>query len=314
MTVLLLGANGMVGKAIHRLLKKETKYHVLAPTRQELDLCDAQAVDYYFRYKGPIQAVIVAAGKVGGILANANNPIEFFTDNMAIANNCINTAAKYNVPKLIYLGSSCIYPKGFDHPISEDELLTGPLEKTNEAYALAKICGVKLCEYYRKAKGLEYLALMPCNLYGPGDNYNLETSHVLPALIRKFFEASQYIRKEDTVTLWGTGAPRREFLHVDDLAAACKLMLDIYTRDSIYNVGYGSDISIKHLARLIAATVGFKGTINFDSSKPDGTMRKLMDSSRIFYFGWNPKIKLEEGIEQTYQHYLFELGSGNIRL
>jgi GDP-L-fucose synthase len=314
MTVLVLGASGMVGKAICRLLNLTTKYHVLAPTRQELDLCDAQAVDHYFRYKGPIQAVIVAAGKVGGILANANNPVEFFTDNMAIANNCINTAAKYNVPKLIYLGSSCIYPKGFDHPISEDELLTGPLEKTNEAYALAKICGVKLCEYYRKAKGLEYLALMPCNLYGPGDNYNLETSHVLPALIRKFFEASQYTKKEDTVTLWGTGTPRREFLHVDDLAAACKLMLDIYTRDSIYNVGYGSDISIKHLAKLIAATVGFKGTINFDSSKPDGTMRKLMDSSRIFYFGWNPKIKLEEGIERTYQHYMFELSSGNIRL
>lgn len=314
MTVLLLGANGMVGKAIHRLLASETKYHVLAPTRQELDLCDAQAVDYYFKYKWPIQSVIVAAGKVGGILANANNPVEFFTDNMAIANNCINTAAKYNVPKLIYLGSSCIYPKGFDHPISEEELLTGPLEKTNEAYALAKICGVKLCEYYRKTKGLEYLALMPCNLYGPGDNYNLETSHVLPALIRKFFEASQYIRKEDAVTLWGTGAPMREFLHVDDLAVACKLTLDIYTRDSIYNVGYGSDISIKALANLIAATVGFKGVINFDSSKPDGTMRKIMDSSRMRYIGWNPKIKLEEGIEQTYQSYLSELSAGIIKL
>lgn len=313
MTVLLLGANGMVGKAIHRLLNKETKYHLLAPTRQELDLCDAQAVDYYFKYKGPIQAVIVAAGKVGGILANANNPVEFFTDNMAIANNCINTAAKYNVPKLIYFGSSCIYPKGLEHPISENELLSGPLEKTNEAYALAKICGVKLCEYYRKTKNLEYTAVMPCNLYGPGDNYNLETSHVLPALIRRFFEASQYIRKEDAVTLWGTGAPKREFLHVDDLAEACKLLMNITTCEYIYNVGYGSDISIKDLATLIASTVGFKGAINFDSSKPDGTMRKIMDSRRMKYIGWRPKIKLEEGIEQTYQSYLFELASGDIR-
>lgn len=313
MTVLLLGANGMVGKAIHRLLNKETKYHLLAPTRQELDLCDAQAVDYYFKYKGPIQAVIVAAGKVGGILANANNPVQFFTDNMAIANNCINTAAKYNVPKLIYFGSSCIYPKGLEHPISENELLSGPLEKTNEAYALAKICGVKLCEYYRKTKNLEYTAVMPCNLYGPGDNYNLETSHVLPALIRRFFEASQYIRKEDAVTLWGTGAPKREFLHVDDLAEACKLLMNITTCEYIYNVGYGSDISIKDLATLIASTVGFKGVINFDSSKPDGTMRKIMDSRRMKYIGWSPKIKLEEGIEQTYQSYLFELASGDIR-
>lgn len=313
MTVLLLGANGMVGKAIHRLLNKETKYHLLAPTRQELDLCDAQAVDYYFKYKGPIQAVIVAAGKVGGILANANNPVQFFTDNMAIANNCINTAAKYNVPKLIYFGSSCIYPKGLEHPISENELLSGPLEKTNEAYALAKICGVKLCEYYRKTKNLEYTAVMPCNLYGPGDNYNLETSHVLPALIRRFFEASQYIRKEDAVTLWGTGAPKREFLHVDDLAEACKLLMNITTCEYIYNVGYGSDISIKDLATLIASTVGFKGAINFDSSKPDGTMRKIMDSRRMKYIGWSPKIKLEEGIEQTYQSYLFELASGDIR-
>lgn len=313
MTVLLLGANGMVGKAIHRLLSKETKYHLLAPTRQELDLCDAQAVDYYFKYKGPIQAVIVAAGKVGGILANANNPVQFFTDNMAIANNCINTAAKYNVPKLIYFGSSCIYPKGLEHPISENELLSGPLEKTNEAYALAKICGVKLCEYYRKTKNLEYTAVMPCNLYGPGDNYNLETSHVLPALIRRFFEASQYIRKEDAVTLWGTGAPKREFLHVDDLAEACKLLMNITTCEYIYNVGYGSDISIKDLATLIASTVGFKGAINFDSSKPDGTMRKIMDSRRMKYIGWRPKIKLEEGIEQTYQSYLFELASGDIR-
>ena len=313
MTVLLLGANGMVGKAIHRLFNKETKYHLLAPTRQELDLCDAQAVDYYFKYKGPIQAVIVAAGKVGGILANANNPVEFFTDNMAIANNCINTAAKYNVPKLIYFGSSCIYPKGLEHPISENELLSGPLEKTNEAYALAKICGVKLCEYYRKTKNLEYTAVMPCNLYGPGDNYNLETSHVLPALIRRFFEASQYIRKEDAVTLWGTGAPKREFLHVDDLAEACKLLMNITTCEYIYNVGYGSDISIKDLATLIASTVGFKGAINFDSSKPDGTMRKIMDSRRMKYIGWRPKIKLEEGIEQTYQSYLFELASGDIR-
>lgn len=313
MTVLLLGANGMVGKAIHRLLNKETKYHLLAPTRQELDLCDAQAVDYYFKYKGPIQAVIVAAGKVGGILANANNPVQFFTDNMAIANNCINTAAKYNVPKLIYFGSSCIYPKGLEHPISENELLSGPLEKTNEAYALAKICGVKLCEYYRKTKNLEYTAVMPCNLYGPGDNYNLETSHVLPALIRRFFEASQYIRKEDAVTLWGTGAPKREFLHVDDLAEACKLLMNITTCEYIYNVGYGSDISIKDLATLIASTVGFKGAINFDSSKPDGTMRKIMDSRRMKYIGWRPKIKLEEGIEQTYQSYLFELASGDIR-
>lgn len=313
MTVLLLGANGMVGKAIHRLLNKETKYHLLAPTRQELDLCDAQAVDYYFKYKGPIQAVIVAAGKVGGILANANNPVQFFTDNMAIANNCINTAAKYNVPKLIYFGSSCIYPKGLEHPISENELLSGPLEKTNEAYALAKICGVKLCEYYRKTKNLEYTAVMPCNLYGPGDNYNLETSHVLPALIRRFFEAAQYIRKEDAVTLWGTGAPKREFLHVDDLAEACKLLMNITTCEYIYNVGYGSDISIKDLATLIASTVGFKGAINFDSSKPDGTMRKIMDSRRMKYIGWSPKIKLEEGIEQTYQSYLFELASGDIR-
>lgn len=312
MNVLILGANGMVGKSVYQILNRHTKYHLLTPTRQELDLQDKQALDYYFKYKGPVDAVIVAAGKVGGILANANNPIEFFNENMLIASNCINLSAKHGIKKLIYLGSSCIYPREAAQPIKEEALLSGPLEKTNEAYALAKICGVKLCEYYHKL-GLDYTALMPCNLYGPNDNYNTLNSHVLPALIKRFDEAAKLKDKNAVVTLWGSGEPRREFMYVDDLAHACELLLNNKPEHSIYNVGYGSDISIKDLASLISFTIGFSGTINFDTSKPDGTLRKLMDSSRIRNIGWIPKIPLEYGLEQTYQHYLFELLSGKIK-
>lgn len=313
MNILILGAYGMVGRAIHRLLLIEGKHKLLAPPRAELDLCNPTAVDYYFRYKGPIDAVIVAAGKVGGILANANNPVEFFTENMAIANNCINTAAKYKVPKLIYFGSSCIYPRECPQPIMEEHLLTSPLEKTNEAYALAKIGGVKLCEYFRKTRNLEYTALMPCNLYGPFDNYNLENSHVIPALIRKFYSAKTST-KDKTVTLWGSGTPRREFMHVDDVAKACHLILNTTTQHSLYNAGYGSDVSIKELAGLIAKAADFDGEVVFDTSKPDGTMRKLMSSARLNDLGWKAEISLEEGIESTYQDYMAELSSCTARL
>lgn len=311
MNILILGANGMVGKAIYRLLNSYTRYHLLTPTRQELDLQDKQAVDYYFKYKSPIDAVIVTAGKVGGILANSNNPIDFFNDNMAIASNCINTAVKYGVKNLIYLGSSCIYPREAEQPIKESALLTSSLEKTNEAYALAKICGVKLCEYYRQANKLQYTALMPCNLYGPGDNYHKLNSHVIPALIRKFYDAVQC--NLDEVILWGSGNPMREFMHVDDLARACVSILNTHTEHYIYNVGYGSDITIKNLAEMIGEILGYKGIIKFDTNKPDGTVRKLMDSSRVRALGWSPTITLKNGLEKTCASYVEELNSGVLR-
>lgn len=307
MKVLVLGAGGMVGSAVCRNLLRDSTYDLLMPTSRDLDLRDLQAVDLYFAHNKNIDAVIITAGKVGGILANASNPLDFFNINMAIASNSINTAAKYGVKKLIYLGSSCIYPREAPQPIKEEYLLTGSLEKTNEAYALAKICGVKLCEYYRQRQGLDYVALMPCNLYGPGDNYHPENSHVIPALLRKFHSAAT------EVTVWGSGKPRREFLHVADLADACSLMLRTTAEHYIYNVGYGSDVSISDLVNIVVNVTGFKGSVHYVSDKPDGTMLKLMDSNRIRSLGWLPRIALEKGLVMAYNSYLEELKSGTFR-
>lgn len=312
MRILVLGASGMVGNAICTVLNSQHKYTVIAPTRSELDLTNAAQVKSYFE-SHRFDAVIVSAGRVGGILANATYPVEFFNDNMAIAMNCMKYSAETGIKKLIYLGSSCIYPKDALPPIKEEALLTGVLEPTNTAYALAKIAGVKLCEFYRNEHGLDYAALMPCNLYGPGDNYNLESSHVIPAMLRKFHEAKIGVT-EGPVVLWGSGAPRREFLHVYDLAAACELMLETDTEHAIYNVGYGLEIVISELARQIKSVVGFKGDIVWDTSKPDGVVSKIMDSRRMRKLFWDPKISLQSGLDSVYQSFLSEYKSGRLRM
>lgn len=312
MRILVLGASGMVGNAICTVLNSQHKYTVIAPTRSELDLTNAAQVKSYFE-SHRFDAVIVSAGRVGGILANATYPVEFFNDNMAIAMNCMKYSAETGIKKLIYLGSSCIYPKDALPPIKEEALLTGVLEPTNTAYALAKIAGVKLCEFYRKEHDLDYTALMPCNLYGPGDNYNLESSHVIPAMLRKFHEAKIGVT-EGPVVLWGSGAPRREFLHVYDLAAACELMLETDTDHAVYNVGYGLEIVISELARQIKSVVGFKGDIVWDTSKPDGVTSKIMDSRRMRKLFWDPKISLQSGLDSVYQSFLSEYKSGRLRM
>lgn len=312
MSILVLGSRGMVGKAICRLLRKNS-YSFLSPTRDELDLCNKKEVDYYFRYHPEIESVIVAAGRVGGIMANSNDPVSFFNDNTAIAVNSIMAADKYGINKLIYLGSSCIYPKDAPQPIKEEHLLSGPLEPTNEAYALAKIGGVKLCDFIRRTKNRQYTALMPCNLYGPGDNYNTVNSHVMPALIRKVHEAFM-LRSQDNIVVWGSGKPLREFLHVDDLARACEIVLNNDVSEYIYNVGYGEDISIYDLANLIKNVVGFEGGIVFDKTKPDGVAKKLMDSEKIRKLGWYPKINLCVGVTSTYEIYRKEINDCVVRI
>jgi len=299
MKVLVLGGTGMVGSSVCRLLgSKPDKYEIVAPSRRELDLTDKAAVYEFFKNNRGIDAVIVAAALVGGIGANSSNNLGFLNFNLEITQNSINAASFSGIKKLIYLGSSCIYPKEAEQPIKEEALLTGPLESTNEGYALAKICGVQMCKYYSQMN-VDYTALMPCNLYGPGDNYDLHTSHVFPALIRRFSEAGN----SPELTIWGTGRPRREFLHVDDVAAACELMLNTKPKHHIYNVGYGSDITIEELAYKLKELSGYKGKIKFDTGKPDGTMRKLMDSSRMHSLGWQPKITLDDGLRMTYKDY-----------
>ena len=297
--VFVAGHQGLAGSAICRRLQSEGVNAVVA-TRSELDLTDQRAVDAWFE-RNDIDQVYLAAAKVGGIHANDTYPAEFLRDNLVIQSNVIHAAWKHGVSKLLFLGSSCIYPKLAAQPMAEDSLLTGPLEPTNEWYAIAKIAGIKMCQAYRKQYGFDAISIMPTNLYGPGDNFDLQNSHVLPALIRKFHEAKA--SGAESVEVWGSGKPRREFLHVDDLADACVFLMQNYSSPDIVNVGWGKDISIGELADLISGVVGFRGQLEFDPSKPDGTPRKLLDTSRMTALGWQPKITLKAGIASTYDWY-----------
>jgi GDP-L-fucose synthase len=297
--VFVAGHNGLVGSAICRKLRAQSKEPITA-ARLELDLLN-QADVYAWFSEHEIDQVYVAAAKVGGIHANDTYPAEFIYDNLVIQNNIIHAAWKNGARKLLFLGSSCIYPKLAQQPMAEDSLLTGPLEPTNESYAIAKIAGIKLCQAYRKQYGFDAISVMPTNLYGPGDNFDLANSHVLPALIRKFHEART--NGSDEVEIWGSGTPRREFLHVDDLADACVYLMANYSSPEIVNVGWGKDISIRELANLIKEVVGFEGQLRFDSSKPDGTPRKLLNTERMQALGWHPKIGILEGIKSTYDWF-----------
>jgi GDP-L-fucose synthase len=294
------GHRGLVGSAILRRLETEGYENLITRTRGELDLKDEQKVDEFFEEQR-FDHVFFAAARVGGILANSTFPVEFLSDNLYMQLNVINAAHRHGVRRLMFLGSSCIYPKFAPQPIKEEHLLTGELEPTNEPYALAKIAGIKLCQAYNREYAADFLSVMPTNLYGPGDNFDLEGSHVLPALIRKFHEAK--MNAEPLVTVWGTGNPRREFLHVDDLADACVYLMRNYEGGEPLNVGVGKDISIGELAELIREVVGYEGEIVYDTSKPDGTPRKLLDVSKLHNLGWRASIPLREGIEQTYSWF-----------
>ena len=301
MKIFVAGHRGMVGSAVVRALEKKKGVAVLTQTRQQLDLTDPVAVDRWFSREKPDQ-VIDAAARVGGILENSRRPVEFLLDNLRIQNNVMESAFRHGCRKLLFLGSSCIYPKHAPQPIPEDSLLTGPLESTNDAYALAKIAGIRLAQAYRDEYGKSAISAMPTNLYGPGDNFDPETSHALPGMITKFHRAK--IKGEKEVVLWGTGSPRREWLHVDDLAAGLLVLLEKYDGREIVNVGGGEDLTIQELAEKVKKAVGFAGTIRWDSSKPDGTPRKLLDVTRIAKLGWKPSISVEEGIVSTYPWFL----------
>jgi len=290
------GHRGLVGSAVVRALNKRGCENLLLRTHAELDLTDQPAVRRFFADERP-EAVIMAAARVGGIHANDSQPAQFIRENLIIQDNVIDSAYRSGVGKFVFLGSSCIYPKMAPQPIKEDYLLTGPLEPTNEWYAIAKIAGVKMCQAYRREYGFRAISLMPTNLYGPGDNFNLQNSHVLPALIRKIHEAK--VRGEATVTVWGTGTPRREFLHVDDLAEAILYLLQAYDAEPMVNIGWGEDVTIRELAELIVSAIGYRGRLIFDATKPDGTPRKLLDVTRLTDLGWRPKIPLKLGIETT---------------
>lgn len=294
------GHRGMVGSAIVRRLQAGGAANLLLRTRQELDLTRQADVEAFFAAERP-DYVFLAAAKVGGIHANNAYPAEFIRDNLAIQTNVIHSAHANGCRKLLFLGSSCIYPRDCPQPIKEEYLLTGPLEKTNEAYALAKIAGIQMCQAYRRQYGFDAICAMPTNLYGPGDNFDLETSHVLPALIRKFHDAAR--DGSPSVTLWGTGAPRREFLHVDDLADAAVFLMRRYSDAGIVNIGTGTDLSILELAEMIAELTGFRGRIEFDASKPDGTPRKWLDVSRLQALGWQNAIPLQQGLARTVDWY-----------
>jgi GDP-L-fucose synthase len=291
------GHRGLVGAAVVRALQQQGYANLVTRTHREVDLTEQAAVRGFFEQERP-QAVIMAAARVGGIQANNSRPAEFIRDNLLIQDNLIDSAHRAGIQKFVFLGSSCIYPKLAPQPIKEDYLLTGPLEPTNEWYAVAKIAGLKMCQAYRRQYGFNAISLMPTNLYGPGDNFDLQNSHVLPALIRRFHEAKE--RGDATMSVWGTGTPRREFLHVDDLADAVVYLLETYNEEPIVNIGWGEDVTIRELAETVAAVAGFQGRLVFDSSKPDGTPRKLLDTSRLTSLGWKPKITLRAGIEQTY--------------
>lgn len=295
--IFVAGHRGLVGSALVRRLHSLGYEQLLLRTRGELDLEDQQAVREFFRSERP-EYVFLAAAKVGGILANSTAPADFIRSNLLIQLNVVQAAFEMRVSKLVFLGSSCIYPKLAPQPIVEEALLSGPLEPTNEAYAVAKIAGIKLCESYNRQYGTNYVSVMPTNLYGPGDNFDLQTSHVLPALIRKFHDAK--MANTPSVTVWGTGRPRREFLHVDDMAAACVFVMQEYDGKDMLNVGFGYDVTIAEVAGIVKEIVGFQGDITFDVSKPDGTPRKLLDSSRLAALGWSPAISLEDGLRSTY--------------
>jgi len=305
------GHRGMVGSALMREAEKRGGFELLTATRNQLDLCDQRAVYEFLASKKP-DIVIIAAAKVGGIHANSTYPADFIYENLSIASNLVEGSRKAGVKRALFLGSSCIYPKLAPQPMTEDCLLTGPLEITNEAYAIAKIAGLKLCQHYRAQHGLMYHSAMPTNLYGPGDNYHAENSHVIPAMIRRFHEAAE--RGDASVTIWGSGTPRREFLHVDDLAAACFHLLSLSSPPDWVNVGVGDDVTIMELAQLVAKTTGFKGEILTDPTKPDGTPRKLLDISKIQATGWSPDVPFEAGLAAAYQDFKSSLTSGDARL
>ena len=304
--IFVAGHRGLVGSAIVRSLELQGYANLITRRSCDLDLTNQQAVTNFFAVHKP-DYVFLAAAKVGGILANDSYPADFIYNNLMIETNVVHAAFQSNVKKLLLLGSTCIYPKLADQPLKEEYLLTGPLEPTNEWYAVAKIAGIKLCQAYRLQHNCDFIAAMPTNLYGPGDNFDLETSHVLPALIRKFHEAKE--SNAASVTMWGTGTPKREFCHVDDCANACVFLMNEYSDGEIVNIGVGEDISIRELGEMVKQVVGFTGEIVFDDSKPDGTPRKLVDVSRIHAMGWSAKIPLQDGIESTYQWYLESVSS-----
>lgn len=295
------GHRGMVGSAIWRELQRRGYQNLIGRTRAEMDLCHRPAVDAFYAENKP-EYVFFAAAKVGGIHANDTYPADFLYDNLQIQNALIDGAYRHGVKKLLFLGSSCIYPKHAPQPIPEDALLSGPLEPTNEWYAIAKIAGIKLCQAYRRQYGSDFISAMPTNLYGPNDNYHPQNSHVLPAMIRRFHEAKA--AGAASVTCWGSGRALREFLHADDLAKACVFLMETYSGAEIVNIGSGSDLSIHDLAHTVARSVGYKGEILWDATKPDGTPRKLMDSNRLFGLGWKPEISFEDGIAAAYQDFL----------
>ncbi|CAE6811801.1 GDP-L-fucose synthase family protein [Paraburkholderia aspalathi] len=305
--IFVAGHRGMVGSALVRRLNAEGYHNVITRSRAELDLKDQAAVNGFFE-REKIDVVLLAAARVGGILANASQPGEFIYENLVIETNVIHAAFRAQVERLVFFGSSCIYPKQCPQPIREEYLLTSPLEPTNDAYAIAKIAGLKLCEAYNREYNTQYVSLMPTNLYGPNDNYDLNSSHVLPALLRKAHEAK--VNGSATLTVWGSGTPRREFLHVDDLAAATLFVLEHNVTEGLFNVGVGEDLSIRELAECICKVTGFEGELVFDASKPDGTPRKLLDVSRLAQMGWHATIGLEEGIASTYREFV-ELHAGS---
>ncbi len=308
--IFLAGHGGLVGSAILRRLNAEGFTNVLTARRDQLDLRDQAAVNYWFKANRP-ERVFLVAGTVGGILANSTRPAEFLYDNMMIHGTVVHASHLYGTQKLLYLGSSCIYPRHATQPIPEEELLAGPLEPTNEAYALAKITGIKLCQAYRRQYGSNFIAAMPTNLYGPNDNFDLSSSHVLPAMIRKLHEAK--VNRARSVVMWGTGSPMREFLHVDDLADACLFLMNHYDDEQFVNVGVGRDLSIRALAELVREVVYPDVELIFDHSKPDGTPRKLLDVSRLEALGWRARIPLREGIEATYEWFLEQNAKEEIR-
>jgi len=300
-SVFVAGHRGLVGSAVVRHLEQKSGVELLTRTRNELDLRDRTAVEHFLKESKP-EAVVIAAAKVGGIQANSQYPVEFLLENLEIQNSLIAGSFLAGVRKVLFLGSSCIYPRLAPQPISEDSLLTGPLEKTNEPYALAKIVGIELCQSYARQYGANFISAMPTNIYGPNDNFDLQNSHVLAALLRKAHEAS--ISGQPTMVVWGTGTPRREFLHSDDLADAVEFLLAHYDSPEIVNVGCGQDVTIRELAELVCDVVGFTGTLEFDKTKPDGTPRKLLDVTRLTKLGWQAKISLREGIKSTYEWFL----------
>jgi GDP-L-fucose synthase len=310
LNIFVAGHKGLVGSAIVRQIESDGVHSWIGATRDQLDLCNRSAVFDFMGEHKP-SGVIIAAAKVGGIVANRDFPVEFLSENVQVQTNLMDAAHRFDVKNLVFLGSSCIYPKFSAQPINEDSLLTGPLEETNEAYAIAKIAGVKLVQAYRKEFGRTWTSAMPTNLYGPGDNFDPQTSHVLPALLRKFHEAS--LSGAQSLTLWGSGNPRREFLHVDDLAKAVLFLLQGYDEATAINVGTGVDLEIRELASRIAQVTDYQGQIRWDTSKPDGTPQKLLDVTRINNLGWTSEIALDQGLKMTYEWFVDALAAGNLR-